>query len=250
MKHKIQFVILILLITSIHCFSQNIGYGGKRVILKKAIFSGVYNPLVDFNVEVITGRHTSLSIGYHQYSQDFRQRYGYQEYQSSYIANMFLTPIPDKGHAFNTHYFGELRAYVVPFLSAPKGIYGLLQIKYCKINVIGNYWESLVLDLDWRDEPGEYFSFNFKNINAVQTEFGLGYQYFLNTFMTLDFNTSLNFSMLNFDRKYSKGLLSAYCRKFGSNMLRAPIFNGYLGEKPVTQTLGISVNFQLGFMLF
>ncbi|GAL86488.1 hypothetical protein MYP_3717 [Sporocytophaga myxococcoides] len=267
MKKIIYITLLILLAAP--AFSQNTGFGGKRVLIKTDLLNGVRSPLFSASAELLITRRFTLTGGYRITSGKYNQIYFYDEYHSQdyyYYSDYSQNKLKDKADIDSRVWSIEARLYKGGVIPAPKGFFYYGTYTNGNVDVKGNYYESLTSKINTSSSSNKdnnlYYTYEAKNIKTWGLEGGLGYQSFINKYVTLGFKLGLNYTSFNYDNNWDPKVLSGVAKTYGPNLLRLAPLDLDDTDHPVASLLrssgdsvykgsvGLNFYLQLGILLF
>lgn len=268
-------IVVLLTLGATMCFqgmiyAQNTGFGGKRVLLKTDLLNGARSPFFNASAEFLVTRRLSLSIGGRMTSGKYNQIYYYSEYTGSRPDLDGKNRLADKAVIKSRTLMLEARWYAGGVLPAPRGSFFYVGYNYGKVDVQGNFYESLsssTTDSYYyysNNYSNMYYSYEAKDVLTWGLELGYGYQSFVNKFLTLGFKIGLNKTFFNADGKYEPKELSGVAKTYGPNLLRLSPLGGGMGDLSPAQVLsldeegknfyqssfGLAFYFQIGILLF
>jgi hypothetical protein len=277
MRKELYIISLIFLLPGSLAFSQNTGFGGKRVLLKTDVLNGVRSPFFSITGELLIARRFTLSAGYRATTGKYNQIYFMREYKtqddsysysynnSDYLPNKKLK---DKATVTSRTLSVEARYYRSSVIAAPKGCFFYGTFNYGSVDITkGNYTQSLVEDMyigssysygsgNYKEDT--YYTYEAKGIRTWGLEAGWGYQSFINKYLTLGFKLGLNKTYFNANTKYDEAIMSGVAKTYGPNLLRlSPLDFSILGTSDQEQdgkiykgSMGLAFYLQLGILLF
>lgn len=252
---KTYYYLIVLIFICNTSIAQNNGYAGKRFLFKTDVIHGVKAAFTGVTVEMVPLRHTTFSIGYHPYSTSINQKFNGGEYLEYYY-DEGPEKIPDKANVKTKSINLELRQYVSGGIvtPAPAGFFGYLSTSFGKVDIEGNYYESLFVS-DLMDFKGEYKSYSFKELNFHSIELGFGYQSFITQWLTLGFKFGFDYTKVKSQvGSDQEKMLSGAVRNYGYNLIGGRISLQTLTmiseTDPAKSNVGFSFYLQAGIMFF
>ncbi len=263
---KILYIALLIL-SATPAFSQNTGFRGKRVLIKTDLLNGVRSPLFSASAELLITRRFTLTGGYRTTSGKYNQIYYYEEYHSQdYYFYDIDNKLKDKADIKSRVWSIEARLYKGGVIPAPKGFFYYGTYTNGNVDVKGNYYESLtskvITSSSSNNDKNPYYTYEAKNIKTWGLEGGLGYQSFINKYITLGFKLGLNYTSFNYDENWDPKVLSGVAKTYGPNLLRlapldlddsehpAAVLLKSSGDSVYKGSVGLNFYLQLGILLF
>jgi hypothetical protein len=232
-----------LFITCFITFSANleaqVGFLGKRVVVKTNALSGVQKPLRGLEIEFVVKRNLTISVGYSansnssninfsdvvklgdwlQYQQYMQfenliQSYDYNTIQPGYLTSLNDGKIINSKKAFDINF----RLYTNSYQSAPQGFYSQYGLSIGKQTISGGiYYPNDVIDFGYGTANVKYYSQDYekylKTENFTNFYFGYGFQQVFAKWVTIDFN-------LNGGIRFRGDANYANTSQFGNSNLR------------------------------
>ena len=273
-----KYIYLLLILGAMMCLqpaanAQNTGFGGKRVLLKTDLLNGARSPFVNATAELLVTRRLSLSVGGRMTTGKYNQIYFYDEYLGGQPdqgdQSRSRNRLADKAIVKSRTLMLEARLYTGGVLPAPRGSFFYLGYNYGKVDVQGNYYQSLTTSNGGSSYSYSsmsfnnlYYSYEAKDVLAWGLELGYGYQSFVNKFLSLGFKLGLNKTFFNADGKYEPKELSGVAKTYGPNLLRLSPLGGVDDLSPMgilsssedksyyQGSFGLAFYFQIGILLF
>lgn len=252
---KTYYYLIVLIFICNTSIAQNNGYAGKRFLFKTDVIHGVKAAFTGVTVEMVPLRHTTFSIGYHLYSTSINQKFNGGEYLEYYY-DEGPEKIPDKANVKTKSINLELRQYVSGGVvtPAPAGFFGYLSTSFGKVDIEGNYYESLFIS-DLTDNKGQYLTYSFENLDFHSVELGFGYQSFITQWLTLGFKFGFDYTKVKSpDGSGQEKLLSGAVRNYGYNLVGGRLslraLSYYEEIDPATNSKGFSFYLQAGIIFF
>lgn len=252
---------LFLLLFVGYLFSSNAQYGGfigKRFMVKTTLFDGKYTPVRNAELEFSVFRNLSISFGYQFFESDnVGQRVKKSmNFNSDVLGSVLGVPAGFNERAYlksNTFYY-ILKFYPNRMLPAPRGFYLYWQNGYGKADVSG---------IGVNDADGPYHFVEYK-LPVMTYGFGIGRQFFLNKFTTLDLSLGFSGALIKDNGSGSQYNTSLVAPFWGSNLFsftslnKLPLSsydnNNYTLNadelKRKNDSFGMDLRIKLGFLLF
>lgn len=254
-----KLLVIALLISCGTLSAQNGGYGDKNFNLRLDLLEGRHAAFSGVHMEYIFYRIFSVSLGYKKFSRSIEQSYNKGEYpvsnNSIYGYNIFNEL--DNARLNVSAYELELRIYPKDrwSLPAPNGFFHYSNFRYGQIDVKGSFYEELVNPSPPQgpfNQPanfnGNLVKYEYKNIDFLTMEMGVGYQKLINKRVSFGGKIGLNYTTIMVDNPgIAENVLSGVTKKYGSNLLS--ITNGS-SNSPTKSNIGISAGLQIGVLLY
>jgi hypothetical protein len=289
--YTLVFLMCLLLANNTFLHAQNTGYGGKRFLVKTNVINGIQSPLASLELEYALSRRFSISIKGGAYKYKVNQRYNAGEYATP-VSNYYnsygvysysnkLGPenrvaLPDKAEINSRQVELEFRYYPGSVIPAPSGFFTCIAFRYAKIDVKGNYYNSLLTNIidpynsNYYGYPNQitpetYNEYDIKGVTAAGYNIGLGYQKIYRGLISLGFKTTIDHTFFNISKvegKDSEQILSGVAKNYGSNITtfssvdyklarlrNSDLFSlGGKGSSPTKMSVGLSFCVQVGVL--
>lgn len=223
-------------------YSQNTGFGGKRVLLKTSVINGLYGFSNSYGIELAFHRKMTLTFGYDNINTKINQSYDPTE-----TVGIKFT-INEKAQTSFKGINVEFRKYFSKEKPAPYGFFMSLNYSNGVLDIEkGHYDERLFLP----DGNGT-ITYSNKGITVIKLGVGIGYQKAINKWIFIGGQISTQYCTFgNILSGIPSIVSSGVVKNYGSNLYNFNIINP---DKPIQEqqnkSFGLNGVIQIGIILF